>query len=153
MFIIFALPVSIAAVALPRLNKLNFATNKAHGLLINNPYKIQINSAKDLHNNFVTNTAIAKNKWRVIYVQTKSCQQQCISNLQLLQKLHLALGAQQKRVAIYTIHGNSLLPQIKQESIIIINPADYYVMQHAVDADYSLLLKDLRRLLKYSHAN
>lgn len=153
MLFVFALPPISAAFILQNIDKIKFMTNTEHGLIVNNPQIMRIHAANDLQNIRLLATAIEKNKWRVIYIRPQNCHLECQTAIQRLQKLHLALGAQKDRVAMYTTYSDLVQPQIMEQSIIILNPLDYYVMHYAADSNYSYLLQDLRRLLKYSHAN
>ncbi len=66
-----------------------------------------------------------------------------------LQQLHVALGAARDRVTVIT--ANALDNNFPAESILILNPQQMCILQYQDLNNYSGLLKDMRRLLKYSH--
>ncbi len=138
--ILFILPAVTAYILLQKPNILT-VNSSAHGKFIQPPYKIDLSKA-----NLNTGTA-TENKWSMIIVGSK------IDDVTMfkLTQLHKSLGADSDRVAIGTIARNALSYEIEDDSILIINPQGLYIMQYVALEDFTLLLKDIRRLLKYSH--
>ena len=67
-----------------------------------------------------------------------------------MQNLHVALGRERERVAIISAQVNSI--DHASNDLIILNPQGLYMMHYNNLVEYTGLLKDIRRLLKYSHA-
>lgn len=110
-----------------------------HGQLIDPPQRLNIATT---------------NKWQVVYVTQPQCDSGCQQLQNRLHKLHTALGANQARVALTTLTSTQLAAtDIAPNSILILNPRGLYIMHYEATTNHSGILKDLRRLLKYSHAN
>lgn len=79
---------------------------------------------------------IIPKKWNVLYSdQTKE---------EFFTKLHIALGANQDRVVIaHNIHS--------PDGAMIVDPQGIYILHYPEPTDMNGMLKDLRRLLKFSH--
>lgn len=122
LLLIFCLPV-IAAGYFLCFNKNTLQPQKQHGTLILPPQKI-------------SNAQIVANKWNVIYADA--------ATQPTMQKLQTALGKDEPRVII--THASW------HEGAHIIDPNGMYIMHYPEPVDVGGLLKDLRRLLKYSHA-
>lgn len=137
LFLMFLIPV-IAALYVGfyadtfNLHKVN------HGQLIDPPQLINI---------------AAINKWQVVYASPDECDLECQQLQHRLHKLHTALGANKDRVALTILPSKQINHNINSNSILILNPRGLYIMHYEADANHSGILKDLRRLLKYSHAN
>lgn len=119
-------------------HKINF-NGSQYGSLIQNPPNIGLVSADQ--------------KWHIVYVEPEICNENCEQQKLKLHKVHTALGADTHRVGIVAINKQQLPAGIATHSILIINPRGLYVMHYAANSDHMGLLKDLRRLLKYSHAH
>jgi hypothetical protein len=92
------------------------------------------------------------NKWRVIYLQPQPCDAQCTAAKKVLRNVHAALGKDRTRVIFASgqmFNGNL----DANPNILIIDPLGHCVMYYTAQHKPSGLLKDLRRLLKYSHAH
>lgn len=77
-----------------------------------------------------------RHKWNVLYANT--------ADQQSFKNLYVALGKDQERVM--------LAQSDWQEGAAIIDPNGMYILHYPNPINMSGLLKDLRRLLKYSHA-
>ncbi len=139
--LIFLTPLLAAAYVLSHRAEFNF-NNVQHGTLIQPARAITF-----------TNLNITKNKWHVIYLAPDVCNADCANQKKILSNLHTALGANKDRVVFTTTTSNISSPLAKDGSIVIINPLGLYIMHYPANSDPSGLLKDLKRLLKYSHAS
>jgi len=95
----------------------------------------------------------ADQKWHIVYVAPEICNEVCEQQQLKLHKVHAALGADTHRVEIAIINKQQLPEEIAKHSILIVNPRGLYIMHYAANSDHMGLLKDLRKLLKYSHAH
>ncbi|HSX20642.1 MAG TPA: hypothetical protein VLG38_05945 [Gammaproteobacteria bacterium] len=143
MALLFIIPIVAAAYVLSHRNSLNITT-KQHGTFIKPPYGLALHNVDYLYGN-TTN-----GKWTIAYMLPNDCTDTCEQQKTLLRKLHTALGAERDRVTIVTAAGDE--PKIEDGSVIIINPLGLYIMLYASIPEQQGLLKDMRRLLKYSHA-
>jgi cytochrome oxidase Cu insertion factor (SCO1/SenC/PrrC family) len=134
--LMFLAPAAAAGYILLYPDKINFPTAQ-HGKLISPPQ---------------TTSIAATDKWQIVYIQPQQCNLECEQQQKILHNVHTALGANQPRVALVTMTNDQLLPNIKDNSVLIINPQGLYILHYEAGANHMGLLKDLRRLLKYSHA-
>lgn len=119
-------------------HKINFNSSE-YGSLIQNPSDIGL--------------VTADHKWHIVHVSEDICDEVCDRQERSLQRVQRALGADASRVNIVKLTKRQLPLEIKPNSILIINPRGLYIMYYDANADHMGLLKDLRRLLKYSHAH
>jgi len=103
-----------------------------HGTLISQPISIEP-------------LLVKTNKWQILYVN--------VDHQPILTNLHKALGADQERVRLQIV-SNNVASYIGQQNaeIMIVNPMGLVIMHYDADANISGILKDMKRLLKYSHA-
>lgn len=119
-------------------HKINFNSSQ-YGTLIQNPQNIGL--------------VTADQKWHIVYVAPEVCNENCEQQQLKLHKVHTALGADTHRVEIAIRTKQQLPPGITTDSVLIVNPRGLYIMHYEANSDYMGLLKDLRKLLKYSHAH
>ncbi len=145
---LFLSPALIAAYML-RYAPTNASRIVAHGELVQQPHTVSFKALYNLAGeNFQDNP---QNKWRLIYVDQTDCLASCQQDKRLLQNLHTALGADRDRIEIYTAREFNHVYKATVGSLLIVDPRDIYVMHYPPGADYNGVLKDIRRLLKYSH--
>jgi hypothetical protein len=147
LLLLFLTPV-IAALYLQTHGDLLSSNHVQHGTLIE-PVPLQFETLFDLNHEAPIS---AHNKWQLIYVMPEICDIDCQQQKQLLHNLHIALGADRERVIVATTHKNLISPMQQEGSMLIVNPLGLNIMQYAPKTELSGLLKDLKRLLKYSHA-
>lgn len=99
------------------------APTKQHGILQQPATPVGLNS-------------IIPEKWNVLYSDQ--------ANKPSFTKLHIALGANQDRVVISQ-------DTLSASGAMIVDPQGMYILHYPEPLDMSGMLKDLRRLLKYSH--
>lgn len=88
-------------------------------------------------------------KWQIVYINT----QEATVNAQILpmlKQLHLALGKEQHRVA-YQIIPTQKCSLLTAGEIAIIDPQGWLMMQYPPNSNPIGILKDIRKLLRYSH--
>lgn len=84
-------------------------------------------------------------KWQLIYIGTDNKPEM----LAMLKQLKEALGKEQHRVAYQIISAQSTA--IQDASLFIIDPRGWLILQYPANPNPIGVLKDLRRLLRYSH--
>lgn len=139
LLILFAIPAILACLTLANRDLLQ-SNALQHGILIQPTQQLQ-----------TTNPLFRRSYWNVFYLQPEICDASCQADQQTLNKLHLALGAGQSRVVIKSIRAPDLNFAAPDRSILIVDPQGWYVMKYEQPENFSGVLKDLRRLLKYSH--
>ena len=100
---------------------------------------------------YLDNASFTPNKWHVVYLQPDDCDTTCQQQKSALHKLHVALGVDRERVIVSSMTNKSMELEEKSGSILLIDPLGFYMMHYAPGSKLSGLLKDLKRLLKYSH--
>lgn len=140
MIIIFGLPVLGAFCAAKYREHLAFPS---YGRFSEPPLEVNIDNAEILAG------TEKKNKWIIIALKfhDDAIDQ---NNLEMLQKLHTALGARRESVTIVRKEPSELYPAFRLSPLLILNPQQMCIMKYN-KRDFEGLLKDMRKLLKYSH--
>ncbi len=89
-------------------------------------------------------------KWQILYFTPAECDASCQTLMPKLKQLHRALAKDQHRVEYRSIQTSGT-PLLNATDIAIVDPNGWIMMRYSADIDPQLILKDLRRLLKYSH--
>lgn len=89
-------------------------------------------------------------KWQIIYVTSSSEPASYQTMMSQLKQIHSALGKDNHRVEYRSIpiQKTTLLDS---EKIVIVDPRGWLIMYYAVNTDPQWVLKDMKRLLKYSY--
>ncbi|MEC9205761.1 MAG: hypothetical protein VYE31_01015 [Pseudomonadota bacterium] len=133
-----------------------------------------------LFNNALLNNKDLINKWTLIYITKNQCLKECSKDIHLLRQVHIALGKDINRVqrvflsnydekisflknleAEYpnllfsNIRPNQLYKIIhkiskKDKQIYLVNPAGNVILTYKSNFNGQKLLKDLKKLLKFS---
>ena len=142
LIVVFVLPVVGAYLLYMGRHYFTFKTTQA-GLLLSPPIKADAFSffSKDL-----------LGKWQLIYLNTAVCDSHCQTTLSHLEKIHFALGKEKSRVAYRPVILHSATPPLMAGEIVIIDPQGWIIMHYPTHADLKGVLRDLRQLLRLSHA-
>lgn len=147
--LVFITPFLVAFVVLMEVEDHHTNTTQ-HGNFIQDPDHIIMNILQDLSGNTVTPDEL-QNKWQVVYLQPTPCTNECTGKMQVLENLHKALGKDRNRVLFAS--SNSIPDGLDpRANIVVVNPTGHAIMYYTPQHQASGLLKDLRKLLKYSHA-
>ena len=96
-------------------------------------------------------------KWQLIYVSRgeesgkRGDKGEDPNMLPILSQIHLGLGKEKHRVNFRIIDANDI-PVLKAGQIAIIDPKGFIVLYYPRDCKPQGILKDLRQLLRVSHA-
>jgi cytochrome oxidase Cu insertion factor (SCO1/SenC/PrrC family) len=118
-------------------------------------------------------------KWTLLYIETKECTQSCLNRLLLMKRIRLLTNENMRRVRTLFVSSQHNLDQIAKDQnrdlvmanidstsseflkqfpdlekfpVYLIDPFGNLMMYYPqVDPDAKKMLKDLHRLLKYSH--
>jgi hypothetical protein len=138
--VLFLTPLLAAAILL-NLSNVKSLPKLSHGHLAES---LQIFDLKSF-------AGITPNKWYLVYVDGNDCDNQCMNTKHTLTNLHIALGANQERVQLLNLARDSFNDSIKEHSILIVDPHGVFIMDYPTTVNLRDVLKDLQRLLKYSH--
>jgi hypothetical protein len=89
-------------------------------------------------------------KWQLIYIQPNLCDSDCESSISNLDAIHLSLGKESHRVK-HRIIPAIQAPSLKQGEIALIDPQGWLVLRYSPSVSPKGILKDLQRLLRFSH--
>lgn len=89
-------------------------------------------------------------KWQLIYVQPEACDEDCQNTLSKINRIHAALGKDRYRVLCRTVLAADL-PTLVPGELAIIDPQGWLILQYTVHNHPTGIIKDLQRLLKFSH--
>lgn len=140
--LMFLVPVIAAAITLQFSHKIK--PTKQHGAFMQ-PQPVDLLNISYIAGNDHSN------KWQIVYVEPQTCDAACVEKKHILNNLHIALGGERERVAILNAQISSTNIEHAPGDLIIINPQGLYIMRYQNLAQHTGLLKDIRRLLKYSH--
>lgn len=92
-------------------------------------------------------------KWQLVYLAPKQCGASCNKRLEMLNRIHQALGKDQHRVCLHNIPFTDKFSPIGTENaVLIIDPQGLVMMVYpATPLAPKGVLQDLRRLLRFSH--
>ena len=94
-------------------------------------------------------------KWQIVYIEPINCNAGCQTLMSMLTKIHAALGKEKYRVQyqIISTRETELVPPniLAPDNIALIDPRGWLIMHYPSHSDPHGILKDLRRLLMYSH--
>lgn len=142
---LFIIPI-VAAGCLLYLNKNPNFSSTAHGAIIEKPQKLTLKDIEYLDGQDFTK------KWSLVYVQPEECGSACELQKEVLHNLYTSLGPDRDRVVIITTTPNNIDAEVETNDLLILNPHGLHIMQYNDLVNHTGLLKDLRKLLKYSHA-
>lgn len=140
--LMFFAPLIAAAITLKFAH--NIKPTKQHGALMQPQHVDLFNISYIAGNNHA-------DKWQVVYIEPEECDVACMDQKHVLHNLHVALGGERDRVAILNAQIGTAHIEHAPGDLIIINPQGLYIMRYQNLAQHTGLLKDIRRLLKYSH--
>jgi cytochrome oxidase Cu insertion factor (SCO1/SenC/PrrC family) len=143
----FAAPMLIAHLALRFQDKIKQHTSE-YGHLVLPAHPIKLSNFESLVSNETTNN---KSSWQLVYVAPIKCDNKCLQRKQELLKLHALLREDSSRVQLLSINNSKLAPFKNTGEILLIDPQGTYIMYYDTNAEPSVILKDLMRLLKYSN--
>jgi len=176
LMLMFFGPILLAAVAFYGPWDALRQTGEAHGELIEPPLPLP-RGALTTPAGAETSPNWFENRWSLIYATTATCDQQCVSDLNRLNQVRLALGKNLGRAQVVLLFAGAQPPlpdgadvivarlddapgsamlellgarAIANGRIYIADPSGQLVMTYLPDAEQSGMLKDLKQLLSVS---
>ena len=156
--VMFAAPLIIAAILLSLRDPSSFATTQ-NGTLIEPPFTIKLHTMFDLEGAALSEETVL-GKWSVIYLTDNECDTQCLQKKGILVNLHKALGKDQSKVVMITSPSTMATTSqdigyqalyLEKECVLLMDQHGHIMMHYGPTANASGILKDIRKLLKYSH--
>jgi len=91
-----------------------------------------------------------KGKWQLIYIKPAVCDANCTQALSDINRIHASLGKDRPRLVCHTLSQTDL-PLLSPGELAVIDPQGWLILQYAVHSRPMGIIKDLQRLLKFSH--
>lgn len=142
LIVVFVLPIIGAHLLYLGRNHFTFKTTQT-GLLLAPPLKAE-------HFSFFNNGYLGK--WQLVYINSHVCETKCQTTMSDLAKIHFALGKEKTRVEYRQVSLSQNILPLTQGDIAIIDPQGWIIMHYPAYSDLKGLLRDLRQLLRLSHA-
>ncbi|MEC8996471.1 MAG: hypothetical protein VYA22_02415 [Pseudomonadota bacterium] len=179
LLIVFSLPFIISYYFLKTQNNEEQLKTTNYGTFIEPFVSIKQFNIK-LFNNQILEKSNLKNKWSLIYVTNTQCLEECSNNIYLLRQVHIALGKDIYRVQrIFLTNYNEEItffdnlakkyPRLlfsnvtpnylheilfkiskKENQIYLIDPGGNVILSYESNFEGRKLMKDLKKLLKFS---
>jgi hypothetical protein len=91
-----------------------------------------------------------RGKWQLIYIKPTVCDANCTLALSNLNRIHAALGKDRPRLVCRTLSQTDL-SSLSPGELAVIDPQGWLILQYAAHSRPMGIIKDLQRLLKFSH--
>lgn len=180
MIFVFIAPIIIGSVMFLFSDNLKMGTGSVnYGKLITPPIGISVDGI-NVDGRAADTETTARVKWTLLYITTDNCDDKCTARIDLLKRLRLVTNKDMRRirtVAVFsdapanpeklaydnpdllvTTKGDNAaafleqFPHQDENPIYVIDPAGKLMMYYAGDTpDVKRMLKDFKRILKYSH--
>lgn len=102
---------------------------------------------------FAKTSTASLGKWQLIYISNDATETAVEDSPMwpILKQIHLALGKEKHRVRVNIVDSKDI-PVLKAGQLAIIDPKGFIVLYYSEDCHPPGILKDLRQLLRVSHA-
>jgi len=180
MIFVFVAPIIIGAVMFLNADNLKMGTGTVnYGKLITPPVKIEVDGL-EIDGKAADVETTARVKWSLLYLVPEDCDGKCRARIDLLKRLRLVTNENMRRIRTVAVfpqtpenkeklafdnpdllivtqgeNASSFMNQFPNQSenpIYLIDPIGNLMMYYAGDEpDIKRMLKDLKRILKYSH--
>ncbi len=175
---IFVAPVLLGTLLFFNLERLGFEKGSVnYGLLVQPAQPTKLADLKQGDSPAVVENVLTK-KWTLLYIENDNCEEFCKARLRIIKRIRLLMNEQMRRVrtvlvasheviktisikdnpdlVMTNVSGNSeFLKQFPEQAkmpIYLIDPFGNLMMYYPqADPDLKKVIKDIRRLLKYSH--
>ncbi len=176
---VFVAPIILGTLLFYNLDRLGFEKGAVnYGTLIQPAFPAQMHDLMQGDNAAVRKETIAK-KWTMLYIEPSNCDQACLDRLQLIKRVRLLMNEQMRRVrtvlvsnpkvsALVSTKDNPDLvlatvdmtssdflkqfPDLGKTPVYLLDPLGNLMMYYPQEKpDIKKMIKDLLKLLKYSH--
>ena len=176
---VFVAPIALGTILFFNLDRLGFEKGAVnYGTLIQPAFPAQMHDLMQKDKPAVKEETLAK-KWTMLYIEPDDCDQTCLDRLQLIKRVRLLMNEQMRRVRTVLVSsqemGNLILkkdnpdlvlahvdmtssafleqfPELDKKPIYLLDPLGNLMMYYPQEnPDIKKVIKDLLKLLKYSH--
>lgn len=176
---VFIAPILLGTLLFFNLERLGFEKGSVnYGILIQPAFPINIGELKQ-GNSLATYEETLSKKWTLLFIEPKQCTEFCLERLLLMKRIRLLTNEKMRRVrTLFVARQDTLsdIDQVQNQDLVIANidvensvflnqfpyldklpiylidPFGNLMMYYPqADPDAKKMLKDLHRLLKYSH--
>ena len=176
---VFVAPIVIGTLLFFNLENLGFEKGSVnYGTLIEPAFPVKGADLKQSSEAVVHEDTLSK-KWTLLYIETAECNESCLNKLLLIKRIRLLTNENMRRVRTLFVSNQKTLdkldrtqnqdlvmanvetntseflkqfPHLDQSPVYLIDPFGNLMMYYPqVEPDAKKMLKDLHRLLKYSH--
>ncbi len=176
---VFVAPILLGTLLFFNLDNLGFnrgSTN--YGTLVQPAFPLKIEGLMQSGGNADIKETLSK-KWTILYIESGECKEACLNRLKLIKRIRLLTNEQMRRVRTTVVSSKDTLagidkgqnsdlvmahleassssfynqfPAKEKSPIYLIDPLGNLMMYYPqVEPDVKKMLKDINRLLKYSH--
>ncbi len=176
---VFVAPIILGTLLFFNLEKLGFEKGAVnYGTLIQPAFPAQMHDLMQDDKPAVREDTIAK-KWTMLYIEPDKCDQACTTKLKLIKRVRLLMNEQMRRVRTVFVSNKEVgalisandfphlvlahvdmesstflkqYPNLNQTPIYLLDPLGNLMMYYPQEnPDIKKMIKDLLKLLKYSH--
>ena len=176
---VFVAPIILGTLLFFNLEKLGFEKGAVnYGTLIQPAFPAQLHDLMQDGKAAVREDTLAK-KWTMLYIEPDKCDQACLSRLKLIKRVRLLMNEQMRRVRTVLVSNKEVgasvsakdnpdlvlahvdmesseflkqYPDLDKTPIYLLDPLGNLMMYYPQEnPDIKKVIKDLLKLLKYSH--
>ena len=176
---VFVAPIVLGTLLFFNLEKLGFEKGAVnYGTLIQPAFPAQMHDLMQEKKAAIKEETLAK-KWTMLYIETSDCNQTCLDRLMLIKRVRLLMNEQMRRVRTVLVSSQKVgtlisekgnpdlvladvdmassvflkqFPELDKKPIYLLDPLGNLMMYYPqVNPDIKKVIKDLLKLLKYSH--
>lgn len=176
---VFVAPILLGTLLFFNLDRLGYKKGSVnYGVLIQPAFPAQVEDLKSGDQPAIREETLAK-KWTMLYVETEKCEQACRDRLLLIKRVRLLMNEQMRRVRTILVSNSDVektidkkenhnlvlanveiessiflkqLPELDKKPVYLLDPYGNLMMYYPqADLDAKKMIKDLLKLLKYSH--
>ncbi len=176
---VFVAPILLGTLLFFNLDKLGFEKGAVnYGTLIQPAFPAQINDLKQGNKKAAREETLAK-KWTMLYIEPNDCDEACLARLQLIKRVRLLMNEQMRRVRTVLVSNKTVgelvsvkenpdlvvthvdmasstflkqYPELDKTPVYLLDPLGNLMMYYPQEnPDIKKIIKDLLKLLKYSH--
>ena len=180
MIFVFVAPIVIGAIMFLNADNLKMGSSTVnYGQLITPPVLINVKGIQ-VDNQAADVEKTAREKWTLLYLTPEVCDEKCSARIDLLKRLRLVTNENMRRIRTLAVFPQApanqeklefdnpdlvigvrgvdssafmaQFPKLDENPVYLIDPIGNLMMYYSGDTpDIKRMLKDLKRILKYSH--
>ncbi len=177
---VFVAPILLGTLLFFNLERLGFEKGSVnYGTLVQPAFPVKVNGLLQEGNTAIRKNTLAK-KWTLLYIKHDVCDAICLERLLLIKRVRLLMNEQMRRVRTVFVSSKSLVaevskkdnqdlvlthiektdtsgflkqyPELNKAPVYLLDPLGNLMMYYPqADLDAKKIIKDLQKLLKYSH--